>query len=82
MRGQQMEHGRAVVLGAGIGGLFAARVLSDHYPTVDVFDRDELPDTATHRRGVPHDVHLHGLLARGRTVLEAYVRERYATARA
>jgi 2-polyprenyl-6-methoxyphenol hydroxylase-like FAD-dependent oxidoreductase len=62
--------GRAIVLGAGIGGLFAARVLSDFYATVDVYDRDALPAGAAHRKGVPHDVHLHGLLARGCAVLE------------
>jgi 2-polyprenyl-6-methoxyphenol hydroxylase-like FAD-dependent oxidoreductase len=60
----------AVVLGAGIGGLFAARVLSDAFTTVDVYDRDALPTGAAHRKGVPHDVHLHGLLARGRAVLD------------
>jgi 2-polyprenyl-6-methoxyphenol hydroxylase-like FAD-dependent oxidoreductase len=64
------RHGHAVVLGAGIGGLLAARVLSDFYATVSVYDRDELPAGAEHRRGVPHDVHLHGLLARGREVLD------------
>jgi 2-polyprenyl-6-methoxyphenol hydroxylase-like FAD-dependent oxidoreductase len=60
----------AVVLGAGIGGLLAARVLSDAFATVDVYDRDALPTGPAHRKGVPHDVHLHGLLARGRAVLD------------
>jgi glycine/D-amino acid oxidase-like deaminating enzyme len=44
---------RAVVLGAGMAGLLAARVLAEGYGQVTVIDRDELPDTAMHRRGVP-----------------------------
>jgi 2-polyprenyl-6-methoxyphenol hydroxylase-like FAD-dependent oxidoreductase len=64
------ETGRAIVLGASIGGLLAARVLSESYATVTVFDRDKLPAEAADRRGVPQSGHSHGLLARGRQVLE------------
>ena len=35
--------GHAVVLGAGIAGLLAARVLADSFDQVTVLDRDELP---------------------------------------
>jgi 2-polyprenyl-6-methoxyphenol hydroxylase-like FAD-dependent oxidoreductase len=62
--------GHAIVLGASIGGLLAARVLSESFTKVTVFDRDELPAEATTRRGVPQGEHPHGLLARGRQVLE------------
>jgi 2-polyprenyl-6-methoxyphenol hydroxylase-like FAD-dependent oxidoreductase len=61
---------RAVVLGASMAGLLAARVLADAYAQVTVIDRDELPETPTHRRGVPHGRHIHGLLARGQQALE------------
>jgi 2-polyprenyl-6-methoxyphenol hydroxylase-like FAD-dependent oxidoreductase len=61
---------RAVVLGAGMAGLLAARVLADSYGQVTVIDRDELPDTPMHRRGVPHGRHLHALAARGQQALE------------
>jgi 2-polyprenyl-6-methoxyphenol hydroxylase-like FAD-dependent oxidoreductase len=44
---------RAVVCGAGMGGLLAARVLSDFYGTVTVVERDKLPDAVDQRRGVP-----------------------------
>ncbi|GHJ45164.1 FAD-binding monooxygenase [Catellatospora sp. TT07R-123] len=64
------KSGRAIVLGASIGGLLAARALSESYAKVTVFDRDELPTTNTDRRGVPQGEHSHGLLARGRQVLE------------
>ncbi|MCW2690851.1 MAG: hypothetical protein JWR37_5741 [Mycobacterium sp.] len=61
------EH--AVVLGASMGGLLAARVLADVYETVTVVERDELPETAANRRGVPHGRHVHLLLGRGSQVL-------------
>ena len=61
---------RAVMLGASMAGLLAAKVLSDSYGQVTVIDRDELPEASTHRRGVPHGRHIHGLLARGQQALE------------
>jgi 2-polyprenyl-6-methoxyphenol hydroxylase-like FAD-dependent oxidoreductase len=56
---------RAVVCGAGIGGLLAARVLSDFYATVTVVERDTLSDKAIQRRGVPQGRHSHVLSSRG-----------------
>ena len=61
---------RAVVLGASMAGLLAARVLTDSYAQVTVIERDELPETPTHRRGVPHGRHIHALAARGQQILE------------
>ena len=61
---------RAVVIGASMAGLLAAHVLTDSYGQVTVIDRDELPETPTHRRGVPHGRHLHALAARGQQALE------------
>jgi 2-polyprenyl-6-methoxyphenol hydroxylase-like FAD-dependent oxidoreductase len=61
---------RAVVLGGGIAGLLAARVLSDHFTAVTVVDRDPINHSAAPRRGTPQAHHLHGLLARGHQVLE------------
>jgi 2-polyprenyl-6-methoxyphenol hydroxylase-like FAD-dependent oxidoreductase len=64
----------AVVLGASMAGLLAARSLADFFDTVTVVERDplpdKLPDTAAPRRGVPQGRHLHGLLARGAQVIE------------
>jgi 2-polyprenyl-6-methoxyphenol hydroxylase-like FAD-dependent oxidoreductase len=62
------EH--AVVLGASMAGLLAARVLADHFETVTVVERDTLHDIAETRRGVPQGRHLHGLLMRGAQALE------------
>jgi len=60
----------AVVLGASMAGLLAARVLSDFFETVTVVERDVLSDNAASRRGVPQGRHPHGLLTRGAQVLE------------
>src|SRR5712672_851642 len=62
------EH--AVVLGASMGGLLAARVLADFFRTVTVVERDVLPDDPVNRRGVPQDRHPHALLARGAQILD------------
>jgi 2-polyprenyl-6-methoxyphenol hydroxylase-like FAD-dependent oxidoreductase len=61
---------RAVVLGASMGGLLAARVLADFFETVTIVERDELPDEPAVRRGVPQGRHLHVLLARGGQILD------------
>ena len=55
----------AIVIGASMGGLCAARALSDSFERVTLVDRDELPAEPAPRRGVPQSRHLHGLLARG-----------------
>lgn len=54
-----------MVIGASIAGLCAARVLSDFYDRVTVFERDDLPDTAANRTAVPQGRHVHILMARG-----------------
>jgi 2-polyprenyl-6-methoxyphenol hydroxylase-like FAD-dependent oxidoreductase len=61
------EHARrhAVVIGASIGGLCAARVLSEFFDRVTVFERDELPSTPGNRAAVPQGRHVHLLMARG-----------------
>ena len=61
---------RAVVLGASIAGLLAARVLADSYGDVVLLDRDDLTDERSTRRGVPQGRHIHALLARGQQALE------------
>ncbi|MGN9910187.1 FAD-dependent oxidoreductase [Phytohabitans sp. LJ34] len=62
--------GTAVVVGASMGGLLAARVLSEAYSKVFVVDRDRLPDDPVARRGVPQGRQLHVLLARGREAFD------------
>lgn len=64
------QRGHAIVAGASIGGLVAARVLTEHFRRVTLIERDVLPKSAEQRRGVPQGHHTHGLLASGRETLE------------
>ncbi len=59
-----------MVIGGSIAGLFAARVLNEHFEQVVVFDRDELPDAPVARKGAAQGLHFHALLARGRMVAD------------
>lgn len=61
---------QAVVIGAGLGGLTAAAVLSEFFPKVIILERDDLPSQAAPRAGVPQGRHVHGLLAGGQQALE------------
>ncbi len=64
-----MKLRHAIVIGAGIGGMCAARVLSDRFERVTLIERDELAAAPMHRKGVPQSRHPHGLLDRGRREL-------------
>jgi 2-polyprenyl-6-methoxyphenol hydroxylase-like FAD-dependent oxidoreductase len=57
------EH--AVVIGASVAGLLAARVLSDAYEQVTIVERDELPSIGEGRKAVPQGRHAHVMLASG-----------------
>ena len=60
----------AIVIGASMSGLLAARALAEHYSSVTVIEHDEFPAECEPRKGVPQGRHVHGLLAKGREVLE------------
>ncbi|XRQ04419.1 FAD-dependent oxidoreductase [Actinomadura welshii] len=61
------EH--AVVLGAGMAGLLAARALTGAYERVTIVERDGAW-TGEARKGVPQGRHAHVLLPRGQRILE------------
>ncbi|MCL7456114.1 FAD-binding protein [Micromonospora echinofusca] len=62
----------AVVVGGGLAGMLAATVLAGHptVGTVTVVERDELPDDATERRGLPQGHHAHVLMSSGARIIE------------
>lgn len=60
----------AIVIGGSVAGLFAARVLSDRFDRVTIVERDELPNGAEYRPGVPQAHHLHVLLVKGQHIAE------------
>jgi flavin-dependent dehydrogenase len=53
--------------------MLAARVLADHFDDVTVLERDCFPKTAAARKGLPQGRHAHGLLDRGRGVLDRFL---------
>ncbi|MCP3804063.1 hypothetical protein NLX83_32810 [Allokutzneria sp. A3M-2-11 16] len=63
---------RAVVLGASMAGLLAARVLSDHADEVLVIERDTTESGGDPRPGVPQGSQVHGLLPAGQIQLDRW----------
>jgi 2-polyprenyl-6-methoxyphenol hydroxylase-like FAD-dependent oxidoreductase len=63
---------QAVVIGASMSGLLAARALSNHFDAVTIVERDELSPAVSVRKGVPQAAHAHGLLASGYRTLDVY----------
>jgi 2-polyprenyl-6-methoxyphenol hydroxylase-like FAD-dependent oxidoreductase len=64
------ERQHAIVIGAGIMGLCAARVCADHFDHVTVVERDKLPDGVAFRPGVPQSRHIHEMLVKGKELVE------------
>jgi flavin-dependent dehydrogenase len=68
--------GHAVVVGAGIAGLLAGRVLADRFGRVTLLERDGAAPAAgveggpAFRKGAPQGRHLHTLASRGSEILE------------
>src|SRR5262245_471041 len=67
---QRRERRHALVIGSSMAGMLAARVLSDHFSSVTILERDSLTAETEHRRGIPQAQHLHALLARGLRIIE------------
>ncbi|MCK8678392.1 FAD-dependent oxidoreductase [Streptomyces lichenis] len=72
--GEQLGTGagnrHAVVIGGGIAGLLAARVLAEHAVRVTIVERDRFPEEPGQRAGVPQGWHTHVLLEGGQRALE------------
>jgi 2-polyprenyl-6-methoxyphenol hydroxylase-like FAD-dependent oxidoreductase len=65
----QPDIDNAIVIGGGMAGLMAARMLSFRFRRVTVIDRDQLPEEAVNRPGAPQGHHVHVLLSQGRRIL-------------
>lgn len=66
------ERQEAIVIGASMAGLLAARALAEHFHQVTLLERDTLPPGGQNRKSVGQGWHAHALLARGREVLEHF----------
>ncbi|HXT43100.1 MAG TPA: FAD-dependent oxidoreductase [Pseudonocardiaceae bacterium] len=62
--------GHAVVVGGGMAGLLAARVLINHFERVTLIERDQLPAGMQARKGVPQGRMPHVLMPRGEQIIE------------
>ncbi|MHB8814241.1 MAG: FAD-dependent oxidoreductase, partial [Steroidobacteraceae bacterium] len=62
----------AVVIGASMAGLLAARVLCEHFARVTLVERDALPGEVQPRKGVPQGRHLHVLHTKGEEILNRW----------
>lgn len=74
MTGTSKSHAanRAVVIGGSLAGLFAARVLSEHFDEVVVLDQDKKEEGTKPRMGVAQGAHFHGLLAKGFDIIKSF----------
>ncbi|MDQ1002292.1 flavin-dependent dehydrogenase [Neobacillus niacini] len=61
---------KAIIIGGGISGKLAARVLSDVYKEVIILERDNELEGPAARKGAPQGEHLHALLHAGEYGLE------------
>ncbi|MBD3917386.1 FAD dependent oxidoreductase [Paenibacillus sp. PR3] len=64
-----MNTERAIVIGGGIAGLLAAKVLSDYYGEVVIVDRDDFPLEPVNRPGTPQAFQPHRFTPRSRLIL-------------
>ncbi|MFN8352845.1 MAG: FAD-dependent monooxygenase [Spirosomataceae bacterium] len=62
----------AIVLGGSLGGLLAAKVLSQHFKQVTIIEKDTVHRQPESRKGQPQTQHLHGLLPAGLRILNQY----------
>ncbi len=61
--------GKAIIVGGGVAGLLAARVLSSHFEQAVVLEKDVYPEKAVPRNGIPQSHHIHILLMKGKQIL-------------
>jgi len=65
----ELVHRTGIVIGGGIAGLLAARVLHEHFKEVIIIEKDKYPFQAGPRNGTPQSNHVHVLLIKGKEIL-------------
>lgn len=68
----QQKETHAIVIGGGIAGLLAVRVLTEHFAQVTLLERDLYPEAPDFRPGVPQGHHVHTMLLRGQQSVERW----------
>lgn len=72
MQQKELTGRKAIVIGASMGGLLAARALANHFAQVTLLERDSFPAPGENRKGVPQGRHAHAVLAQGLQIMEGY----------
>jgi 2-polyprenyl-6-methoxyphenol hydroxylase-like FAD-dependent oxidoreductase len=67
------QAGRAIIVGASVAGLFAGRVLADHFDEVLLVDKEPLDTGPSPRKAVPQGNHIHGILSPTVHVLKRFL---------
>ena len=67
---RETKRRHAIVIGGGIAGLLAARILTDHFERVTIIERDHYPKEPVFRPGIPQGRQLHTTLLRGQRIIE------------
>ncbi len=62
----------AIVIGGSVAGLMTARVLSDYFDRVTVFERDQIEDRPAIHKSIPQGNHVHTLLISGQQVMSSF----------
>ena len=66
------KKGNALVIGGGMAGLLAARVLSDFFAEVLIVEKDDFPEQPANRPGTPQAFHPHRFTSRGKSITERF----------
>ena len=67
------EEDKAIVIGGGIAGLLAARILSGHFSKTIVLEKDRYPKEKGPRNGTPQANHIHVFLVKGmQTIIDLF----------
>jgi flavin-dependent dehydrogenase len=70
---EEEEGDKAIVIGGGIAGLLAARILSGHFSKTIVLEKDRYPKQKGPRNGTPQANHIHVFLVKGmQTILDLF----------
>ncbi len=67
-----MRWDSAIVIGGGIAGLLAARILSEFYSKVVIVEKDAFSDQPELRPGTPQAFHPHRITGRGKAVINRF----------
>ena len=67
---EKLTHNHAVIIGASMAGLLAAKAIAPHFDKVSILEKDRLPDGPVAHKGTSQAYHSHLLLKAGEEAIE------------